>query len=228
MPTGTWALRLTHHITFFFHYHIITMMKKNYLKAIIPMAIALLLTTCNSKSDKAITTMCEELHSRYPLATLQDVYKTCYQDHFGAEHLLSDTASARYYLNKEIQECMAISTDLYTVDTQTVSMPKTEPTGFRHRFTRVNLSCVIDGEMTEEELFSLFLDAASKDNAYDSNWPEEWARIESIAIKVCPSWADPALQTELRDAAINNHPVRHSDAFREAYHPHYRIVRNKD
>lgn len=180
-------------------------------------AVVLLLTACDSEK-KEIRQMCEELHTRYPAATLQDVYKTCYQDYFGAEHLVSDTAAARYYLESELEECRG--TDL-------TGMPKREPTGFRHRFTRVNFSCVVDGELSEEQLLTMFLDAAGKDNAYADNWENEWNKVEAIALKVCPAWADNALQSELREAAHLKAAVRHSDAFRATYRPHYRIVRNQ-
>ena len=183
--------------------------------ALIIIAVVSLLTACNSE-DKAIRQMCEQIHEQYPLATMQDVYKTCYQDYFGAEHLVSDTASARQYLQKELEECR---------NTDMCLMPKREPTGFRHRFTRVNLSCVAEGELTEKQLLAQFLEAAGKDHAYGNNWAEEWTRIESIALKVYPAWTDQDLQAELREAARNNQAVRHSEAFRTAYHPHYRIVR---
>ena len=166
--------------------------------------------------DKAIRQMCEEIHEQYPMATLKDVYKTCYQDYFGAEHLVSDTASACLYLQRELEECR---------DTDMSLMPKREPTGFRHRFTRINLACVVDGEMTEKELLTLFLEAAGKDNAFGDDWSAEWAKIESIALKVGPDWADQTLQAELREASQNKQAVRHSDAFRATYNPHYRIVK---
>ena len=172
----------------------------------------------SNSEDKAIRQMCVEIHEQYPFATLQDVYKTCYQDYFGAEHLVSDTASARQYLLKEIEECHDIDMSL---------MPKREPTGFRHRFTRVNLACVVDGELTEAQLLALFFEAASKDNAFGNSWAEEWQKIESIALLVCPEWAGQALQAELQEAAQNKQAVRHSEAFRNAYHPHYRITNSK-
>ena len=100
--------------------------------------------------------------------------------------------------------------------------------GFRHRFTRVNLACVVDGELTEAQLLAMFIDAASKDNAFGDAWMEEWQKIESIALQVCPDWEDEPLQAELRLAAEGKHAVRHSEAFRNAYNPHYRIVQNNE
>ena len=189
-------------------------MKRSPIIEVVIIAV-LLLTSCGN-DDKAIRQMCRDIHTRYPVATLQDIYKTCYQDYFGAEHLINDTASARQYLHRELEDCRNIDMSL---------MPKREPTGFRHRFIRVNLSCVVYGELEEKQLLASFLEAAGKDNAFGNGWDEEWARIESIALQVCPAWADQALQAELQEAAQNKQAVRHSEAFRQTYHPHYRIVR---
>lgn len=182
---------------------------------------AVMLAACVTKKpneEAAIRSMCEEIAKNYPQATLQDIYKTCFQDFFGAEHLLSDTAAAHQYLKAEIEATQA--QDLST-------MPVYEPTGFRHRFTRVNLSLVHSGEMSENELFARFVEAAGTNNAFSDNWAEEWAKVETIALEVQPAWADSALQAELRYAASIQSAVRHSEAFRQAYHPHYRIIVNQ-
>ena len=177
----------------------------------------ILLLSCHSE-DKEIRQMCEDLHTRYPQATLQDVYKTCYQDYFGAEHLMNDTATARRYLHQELEECG---------NTNLSAMPKEEPTGFRHRFTRINLSNVIDGELTEDQLLALFIEAAGKDNTFGNDWAGEWNKIVNIALQVNPNWRDPELMAELQEAAKANCAVRHSEAFRKTYNPHYRIVRQE-
>ena len=180
-----------------------------------------LLMACSTAPDSeenAIRTMCTEIAEHYPQATLQDVYKTCFQDFFGAEHLLKDTAMAHSYLATEITLCK--NQDLS-------AMPSAEPTGFRHRFVRINLSEVFNGQMSEEELFARFADAAGTDNAFSNNWTEEWQRIEKIALEVHPAWTDTILQAALQFAASTASPVRHSEAFRQAYNPHYRIINNK-
>ena len=178
-----------------------------------------LLMACSTAPDSeenAIRTMCTEIAEHYPQATLQDVYKTCFQDFFGAEHLLKDTAMAHNYFLSEIAACK---------DENLSAMPDYEPTGFRHRFTRVNLSLIHAGQLSESELFSRFVDAAGQNNAYSDNWSAEWQQIETIALEMHPKWQDSALQAELRHAASVPCAVRHSEAFRNAYHPHYRIVR---
>ena len=174
-----------------------------------------LLSSCD-KEERAIHEMCRDIHTRYPQATLQDIYKTCFQDYYGAEHLMTDTVAARFYLHQELEECQ---------ESPLSAMPEQEPTGFRHRFIRVNLSNVIKGNWTEEQLLDRFIEAAGKDNAYGQDWVAEWEKIVDIALKVHPGWSDPSLQAELHEAAKNGQAVRHSEAFREAYHPHYRIVK---
>lgn len=180
---------------------------------------AVMLTACATQKpseEQAIRTMCMEIAEHYPQATLQDVYKTCFQDFFGAEHLMRDTAVAHQYLKEEIT----------ATEAQDLSaMPMYEPTGFRHRFTRVNLSLVHNGAMSEDELFARFVEAADTNNAFSDNWAEEWKQIESIALELHPAWADSSLQADLRYAASIPSAVRHSEAFRQHYRPHYRIIK---
>lgn len=189
-------------------------------KVFIGVLAACLLMACTPKQqseEQAIRELCTYMVEQYPNATLQDMYKTCYQDFFGPGHLVPDTAMAHQYLSDEIADCAG----------QDLSrMPPYEPTGFRHRFVRVNLSEVLNGNMSEEELFGKFLSAAAQNNAFSEDWSSEWQQIETIAVSVCPAWADSALQAELRFAAQQNCAVRHSESFRKAYNPHYRIVPN--
>ena len=192
-------------------------------KLIILVFSVLSLTACMQKqassnvSEDAVRTLCENMARTYPQATLQDLYKTCYQDFFGAEHMINDTVTARAYLRYELKQCASENLR---------HMPSEEPTGFRHRFVRVNLQQVIDGHMSEEELFKAFLDAANNSEPMHSDWEKEWEQIESIALQVHPQWKNEELQTLLRHAAKNEQAVHHSEAYRNAYHPHYRIIKN--
>ena len=61
---------------------------------------------------------------------------------------------------------------------------------------------------------------------FSDDWAAEWQKIVKIALKVNPKWANKKLQAELTEAAEKKQAVRHSEAFRNAYNPHYRIVRN--
>lgn len=177
------------------------------------------LSSTSRSEEKSIRDLCDYMIQHYPMANLQDIYKTCYQDFFGAEHLMNDTAAARRYLESELEECKSVSY---------FGMPKYEPTGFRHRYTRVSLACIQKGEITLEELLEQFIAAASNPEKPSENWEHEWIRIEQIALLINPRWRDPELQAELRQAARNSQAVRHSDDFRNIYQPHYRIVKAKE
>lgn len=182
--------------------------------------LLLTLTACShdySFSQRAVRDICELMLIQYPEANLQDVYKTCYQDFFGAEHMMQDTAAARQYLRFEL--------DQMAREQKGKGMPFSEPTGFRHRFVRINLELVRNGTMTEEQLLQRFIDAAGNNNALHDHWEEEWAQIERIALEVHPAWKDEELQATLRLAAYNKQAVRHSENFRNKYKPHYRIIR---
>ena len=165
------------------------------------------------ETEAAIRTMCQTMVERYPAATLQDLYKTCYQDFFGAEHMITDTAAVRQYLHSELAE-------LPKED----GLPISEPTGYRHRFQRMNLRAVQEGTMTEEDLLRAFLEAGHTEPVGIS-WQDEWSRIERIALDVHPAWKNKSLQRDLNKAAQQKAAVRHSNAFRKAYKPHYRIIR---
>ena len=171
-----------------------------------------------STSTDEVRAMCEQIVEVYPNATLQDVYKTCYQDFFGPNHLMMDTAAARKYLQYELKE-------LREEGINDLKMPMREPTGFRHRFERINLALVINGTMSEEALLQLFIEAAKTDNAFHDHWADEWNEIERVALEVQPAWQDTELQNALHEAAANNRAVRHSEPFRNIYKPHYRLVK---
>ena len=87
----------------------------------------------------AIQASIEHQMTVYPQSTLQDIYKSFYQDRFGPGHMIDDTASARSYLIHELSEITDASTVYY------------EPTGSEGRFVRVYLSAVVDNLITTDQ-----------------------------------------------------------------------------
>jgi len=149
----------------------------------------------------------------YPESTLQDVYKSFYQDCFGPGHMIADTASARQYLMYELSE-MTDKSAIYF-----------EPTGSKGRFVRVYLSAVADGLITADKLLDAFVRSANMVQESSDDWAAEWHQIEETIIKndikVNGFEADTAL---LREASRQHQAIHHSRAYNAAYHPHYRIV----
>ena len=149
----------------------------------------------------------------YPESTLQDIYKSFYQEHFGPGHIISDTATARRYLMKELSEMG-----------ETLS-PYFEPTGSQGAYVRVYLSAIADGLITAEQLLDAFVRSANSWQEPSVNWSEKWGAIVSVIqankMEIEGFEADLPL---LNEAARNNQAVHHSLRYNEAYHPHYRIV----
>ena len=149
----------------------------------------------------------------YPESTLQDIYKSFYQEHFGPGHIISDTASARRYLVRELSEMGKTQS------------PYFESTGRQGDYVRVYHSAIADSLITAEQLLDAFVRSANSRQEPAVSWMEKWEAIVSIIqankIELEGFETDLPLLTE---AARNSQAVHHSRRYNEAYHPHYRIV----
>ena len=155
----------------------------------------------------------ERQMAAYPKSTLQDIYKSFYQDRFGPGHMISDTASVKQYLLKEIAENDCTSTVYY------------EPTGSDGRFVRVYLAAVTDSLITVRQLLEAFVASVNQVKETSSDWASEWEEIVKLIRKNTLQVHDfEACLPVLSEAAKECQAVHHSDAYNEAYHPHYRIV----
>ena len=161
----------------------------------------------------AMRSAIERQLATYPESTLQDIYKSFYQEHFGPGHIISDTASARRYLMRELSEMG---------ETQS---PYFEPTGSQGDYVRVYLTVVADSLITAEQLLDAFVRSANSRQDPIVIWLEKWEAIISIILANKIELED--FETDLpllTEAARNNQAVHHSRRYNEAYHPHYRIV----
>ena len=161
----------------------------------------------------AVRSAIERQLTSYPESTLQDVYKSFYQEHFGPGHIISDTASARRYLRRELSEMGE------------TSLPYFEPTGSQGDYIRVYLSAVADSLITAEQLLDAFVRSANSWQEPTISWLEKWEAIVSI-IQTNKMELE-GFETDLpwlTEAARNDQAVHHSRRYNEAYHPHYRIV----
>ncbi len=161
----------------------------------------------------AVRSAIERQLASYPESTLQDIYKSFYQEHFGPGHIISDTASARRYLMRELSEMGKTQS------------PYFEPTGSQGDYIRVCLSAIADSLITAEQLLDAFVRSANSRQEPTVSWMEKWEAIVSIIqankIELEGFETDLPLLTE---AARNSQAVHHSRLYNEAYHPHYRIV----
>lgn len=161
----------------------------------------------------AVRSAIERQLATYPESTLQDIYKSFYQEHFGPGHIISDTASARRYLMNELSEMGKTQS------------PYFEPTGSQGDYVRVYLSAIADSLITAEQLLDALVRSANSWQEPSVNWSEKWRAIVSViqANKKEIEGFENDLSL-LNEAARNGQAVHHSLRYNEAYHPHYRIV----
>ena len=98
-------------------------------KLLIVLTLFCSLSLCGQSLETvSIRAAVERQMKNYPLSTLQDVYKSFYQEYFGPGHMISDTASVRRYLLHELSEMNGAATPYYY-----------EPTGSQGAYVRVYL-----------------------------------------------------------------------------------------
>lgn len=153
----------------------------------------------------------------HPAAQPQDYIKLCFQAAFGAEHLIADEDAAKRYLENEFTE---VGMDC--------RQPLYEP--IAPDVMRVNLAAWKAAGLPLPWLFRLFVQSA-QENARRA--PESRTRAFDAALTAAQSAAEDGalsvLPQEFADdlAAYRKGGVRavhHTQAYRDAEHPAYRVV----
>ena len=187
-------------------------------KLLIVLTLFCSLGLCGQSLDTvSIRAAVERQMADYPLSTMQDVYKSFYQEHFGPGHMISDTASVRRYLLHELSEMGETVTSYYY-----------DPTGSQGAFVRVCLSAVADSLITSEQLLDAFIESANSWQKPDAKWSDKWQAIVKVIEENGMEMDGFSTDLPLLDeAARNNQAVHDSRRYNEAYHPHYRIVERR-
>lgn len=174
-----------------------------------------LCSSCSgSSSDSRIKQAVAQQLERYPKSTLQDVYKSFFQDRFGAGHIIVSRSMADSCLRAELESCGKLSGAVY------------EPTGGEGNFYRVNLSVIKTGQVP----YSVFLDTfvrSAESIPSGKNWADEWLHIDSVvATMKCPFVGYDTDRDSIRKLLqTDDWAVHHSQAYRENYNPHYRMIK---
>lgn len=162
---------------------------------------------------KNTLSVCLDQLKRYPAASVQDLVKALYQREFGCGHLISDPAAGLSWLRSEAASCMPR-------DAQTLI----EPIG--SDYARVHLGALSACGLSGDTLFSLFALSAQAPSGSMPDFLQQLDELERLiregALPLDPTQASAYLNA-YRAAGC---PVaRHSEAFRAAYAPAYRVVR---
>lgn len=173
---------------------------------------------CGSSSVERIKKSVERQLRDYPKSTLQDLYKSFFQDRFGPGHIVSDTSAAGNYLRHELNN----SEDFYE--------RYYEPTGYENNYYRVNLSVIKENKISYQKYFDAFLRSVEKiDLDAISEWKEEWSRIEEVIISMNLDLENFEEDLEMIDSVLEQgkYAVHHSEIYNSEYQPHYRIIEKK-
>lgn len=179
-----------------------------------------LLVSCNpTATEKAISRQLQD----FPESRVQDIYKNFCQDALGPEHLIPDPAYARNYLEEEL------STFREDLDSLRYEAPERlyYPVGDQGNYVRVDISVVLDGLVSEETLMDAFVRSANDGRKMNpEQWQVKWNGIAQVIRKAFGDIPDAEADLHRLDSLIceGNLIMHHSQAFREAYHPHYRII----
>lgn len=190
------------------------------MKKIAIFLLTLLVTTfaiAQRNDTKLIRLAVQRQMHTYPKSTLQDLYKNFFQDSFGLEHLMGDSAAMRQYIIEEAQEAQKTSTYY-------------EKIGYQNNFYRVSLALIKDSIVSVDDFMHAFMQSKQgfKPITIDS-WKKDWQKIDSIIYSMRLNLDNYESDRKAIFSMLRNgsYALHHSKQFNAYYHPHYRIIEKK-
>ncbi len=148
----------------------------------------------------------------YPQMQVTDLFKFLYQSSFGCEHLLTDEGSAVNYINREFESMSC------TDETATDELDGA--------YSRVHLSWLAKG-LSAETLGKLFCRSAITEQNGKENLLQKLKIAEELVKNGSLPFDPEDFKAKLCEWKLKNYPsVHHSEAFRAAYKPAYRVISN--
>ena len=101
----------------------------------------------------------------YPQLRLLDLYKSCFQDYMGAEHLVSDRQRVKAYLDDELN----------TTSIDDLMPWNYEPCGIDSNYYRISIRTIKESVISEDLLLDAFIRSAnSKKRPTVESWRDRW------------------------------------------------------
>ena len=153
----------------------------------------------------------------YPKSRLLDIYKSCFQDYMGAEHLVSDRERVKAYLDEELQ----------TTSLDDLMPWYYEPCGVNGQYVRVSIRAIKENLITEDVLLDAFIRSANSDmRPTVESWRDRWHKIVGTIDQMGLNLSSYQQDRTFIDSilSVGKYAISHSPEYREAYRPHYRIV----
>ena len=153
----------------------------------------------------------------YPKSRLLDIYKSCFQDYMGAEHLMSDRQRVKAYLDEELN----------TTSLDDLMPWYYEPCGIDSSYYRVSIKAIKEVFITEEQLLDAFIRSANSETRPSvESWSDRWHMIICTIDQMKLDMPNYQEDKQLIDSvlSVGKYAISHSPDYREAYNPHYRII----
>lgn len=149
--------------------------------------------------------------ARYPVMQPTDAVKLIYQNEFGGGHMIRDEEACMQYLRRE-----------YDAVKKDPSIPLYEYIG--NGITRVNLAAVAEADL--EELGRSFIRSAALHQGEVARFVVKLAVLTELARQDVFPFPSRELDAYLESYRQAGYPaVSHSQAYRDAYSPAYRVIR---
>ena len=179
------------------------------------LSIALIMSVAVSAQD--VEGFVNRQMQAYPKSRLLDIYKSCFQDYMGAEHLVSDRQRVKAYLDEELN----------TISFDDLMPWYYEPCGIDSCYYRVSIRAIKEGIITEDQLLDAFIRSANSETRPSvESWSDRWHMIIGTIDQIKLDLPDFQEDKQFIDSvlSVGKYAISHSPEYREAYHPHYRIV----
>ena len=179
--------------------------------------LSLILIVSVSVSAQDIAGFVSRQMETYPQSRLLDIYKSCFQDYMGAEHLVTDRQQVKAYLDDELN----------TTTLEDLLPWLYEPCGAEGNYVRVSIRGVKEGIIGADLLLDAFIRSANSDKRPSvESWRERWHEILEEIDTMNLNFPNYTADKQFIDSvlSVGKYAISHSPEFREAYHPHYRIV----
>ncbi len=183
----------------------------------------LLLCSCAKKDQNALDPVERQAfqrlllqnYQRYPKSRAEDFYKIIFQSVFGIVHLIGNEASAREDLDHE----------MFALGPPKSNEPLLEPLDPRGRMVRVNLRPFMAENLSRDALIRVMMETAATVHGDSTLF---WGRWEAFRDLIDRKEIDIPMEdfkaVDKFAKERNYPPIHHSDEYRGAYKPAYRVV----
>ena len=185
-------------------------------------------TSASAENSSPVIDRVREMLDRYPESEVRDVYKLLFQAYHGAEHALVDESAVRRFLEIEWRGIGAIEPDESHPLFEPVFIPDVTPPLFRlhlgpAKASGMSVEIILDEFVKAGSEFPVCypVDGRELSDAFQEAWAEVGRAISEGNISL---GLEDYSQFSAEMEAAGWPPVHHSEAYCEAYNPHYRLV----